>query len=82
MMFELTSQNRFTRSLSGGYKMRMAVVYTTYSLKGEAIKENAVNGNSQSMSVSRWQMATVKDSMRSSAMSDVFIVLFTFVVNF
>ena len=57
--------------------MRMAVVYTTYSLKGEAIKENAVNGNSQSMSVSRWQMATVKDSMRSSAMSDVFIVLFS-----
>ena len=67
----------------------MAVVYGSYSLRmeGEAVKESKVrgreqwvNGNLQSMSESR--MAMVNDSIRSSAMSDVFIVLFTFLADF
>ena len=63
-------------------KWQMAVVFVSYSLRmeGEAIKESIVcgrqqwlSGNSQSMSMSR--MAMVNDSpnsMRSSAMSDVY----------
>ena len=59
-MTKLTGQNQFTRSLSGGYKWRMAVVYTNYSLRmEEAIKESVVrgreqqvDGNSQSMNTS------------------------------
>jgi len=43
-MMQLTSQNGFMRSLSGGYKM---TVYTHYSLRmeGETIKE--VRGKEQ-----------------------------------
>ena len=40
---QLTGRNRFTRSLSGGYKWRMAVVYASYALwTREAIKESVV----------------------------------------
>ena len=41
-MVQFTGQNRFTRSLSGGYKMMNGShVYTSYSLRtGEAIKES------------------------------------------
>ena len=56
-------------------------------MEGEAVKESEVrgreqwvNGNLQSMSESR--MAMVNDSTRSSVMSDVFIVLFTFLAHF
>ena len=40
-MMQLTGQNRFTRSLSGGYKMTNGShVYASYSLRtGEAIKK-------------------------------------------
>ena len=67
----------------------MAVVYGSYSLRmeGETVKESEVrgreqwvNGNLQSMSELR--MAMVNDSTRSSTMSDVFIVLFTFLAHF
>ena len=68
----------------------MTVVFASYSLRmeGEAIKESivcgrqqSVNGNSQSMSMLRMAMANdSSNSIRSSVMSDVFIVLFTFLV--
>ena len=46
-MKQLTGQNRFTRSLSGGYK-RMAVVNAGYSLRtGEAIKESVVRESTE-----------------------------------
>ena len=65
----------------------MAVMYTSYSLRtGEAIKESVVrestepavderveDGESMAM-VNQWQCRM--NSIRSSAMSDVFIVLF------
>ena len=73
-------------------KWQMAVVFASYSLRmeGEAIKESIVcgrqqwvSGNSQSMSMLRMAMANDSPNLiRSSAMSDVFIVLFTFLVYF
>ena len=40
---QLTGHNWTIRNLSGSYKMRMAVVYASYSLRtGEAIKESVV----------------------------------------
>ena len=59
-------------------------------MEGETINESVVHGeeqwvnwNSQSISVSRMAMASdsTNNSMRSSAMSDVFIALFTFLVH-
>ena len=43
-MMHLTDQNRFTRSLSGGYKMTNGSRVRIYSLRmeGEAIKESVV----------------------------------------
>ena len=71
-MMQLTGRNRFTRSLSGGYKMTNGSCVHSYSLRmeGEAIKESIVYESTaetrpESMSVS--QMANGEDSIRSSA---------------
>ena len=77
---QLTGQNGFARSLSGGYKMtngsqvRKLFFKTGRSNQGSIVRgrDQRVNGNSQLMSASR--MAMSNDSMRSSAVSDVFIV--------
>ena len=88
---QLTDHNWFTRSLVGGYKMMNGSrVHKLFFKNGrrsnqEIIargREQYVDRNSQSMSTSR--MAMAKDStnsMRSSAMSNVFIVLFTFLAQ-
>ena len=81
---QLTGQNWFTNSLSGGYIMTNGS--HVCKLFGEAIKESVVCGHHiYSRWVRRqckwkWQMIQ-PNSMRSSTMSDVFIVLFTFLAH-
>ena len=62
-------------------KWRMAVVYA--SLEREAIKESVVRESTETHSRiedGKWRWQT--NSIRSSAMSDVFIVLFIFLAHF
>ena len=75
-----TGQNRFTRSLTGGYEtMNGHRVYTSYSLgmEGEAIKESIV----RKLAVKRVENSD-GERFNHSAMSAVFIVLFTFLALF
>ena len=75
-MQQMTGQNRFTRSLSGGYKMTNGSRVRT----GEAIKESVVRESTELAVDKRVedenQWLCQMNFMRSSAMSDVFIVLF------
>ena len=89
---QLTSQNRFKRSLSNGYKMtngsRVCKLFFKNGRKSNQRsivcgRQQWVSGNSQSMSMLRMAMANDSPNLiRSSAMSDVFIVIFTFLVFF
>ena len=87
---QLTGQNRFTRSFSGGYKMMNGSCVR----KLERVRcrcQGCEVERSESMETCRrwvyrgWWKAMVNDStnsMRSRAMSDVFIVLSTFLAHF
>ena len=83
----LTGQNRFTRRLSGSYKMtngsHVRKLFFKNRRSHQRKRSSWVNGihsqrNSQSRNplrmANQWQCR--RNSMRSSAMSDVFIVLF------
>ena len=66
----------------------MAVVYiSSLRMEGEAIKESVVHESTETRSRARrgWRMAMANNSsnsISSSAMSDVFIALFTFLAHF
>ena len=78
--------NQFTRSLSGGYKWRMAVVCASYSLRtGEAIKESVVRESTEARSRwtrRGWQMAMANEFYKKQCHVWCFIVLFTFLAHF
>ena len=80
---QLTGQNWFTRSLSGGYKMTNVVSLRT---EGEAIKESVVR-ESTAETRSRWarwgwKMAMENEFYKKQCHSDVYIVLFAFPAHF
>ena len=85
-MMQLTGQNRFTRSLSGGYKMtngsHVRKLFFKNGRRSHQKKHSSwVKGNSLSrVEDGKWWWRMV--SIRSSAMSDVFVVLFTFLAHF
>ena len=83
---QLTRQNQFTRSFSSqaAIKWRMAVVYAVRVSSRchgcEVESGESTETHSPDEACRGWRMAN--DSTRSSAMSDVFVVLFTFLVHF
>ena len=76
-MMQLTGQNRFTKSLSGDYKMTNGSrVRKLLFRTEEAIKESIVHESTE-LTVDEGVEDGESIAMpRSSAMSDVFIVLF------
>ena len=83
---QLTRQNRFTKSFSGSYKMtnssRVRKLDRVRSRCHGCEVESSESTETCSPDEARREQQMANDSTRSSTMSDVFVVLFTFLVHF